>query len=83
MTILEEAERLTSTDREDQYGDPLQNWTRTARLMSAVLGREVTPSQAILCMIGVKLARLAHEMKRDSVVDIAGYARLLERIGVV
>ena len=33
-----------------------------------------------LCMIAVKLARQATRPKRDNIVDIAGYARVLELI---
>lgn len=79
--VLHEADRVTAQDREREYGHPLQNHQRIAALWSGVLGIEVTPEQVVLCMIGTKLARLAYTPDhRDSVVDIAGYARAYQRI---
>ena len=49
-------------------------------MFSAILGVGVTPSQAILCMIAVKMSRECHHSARDNWVDIAGYARLLELV---
>lgn len=79
-TILDEAARLTSGDRDGTYGHPADDYGRTAMIFSAVLGVPVTAEQAILCMMGVKMSRLCHTTDhRDSVVDIAGYARCYER----
>lgn len=79
-TILEEAHRLTSTEREADYGHPADDWRRTASIWSAILGVEVTPEKACLCMIAVKLSRECNQPKRDNLVDICGYARCIERI---
>ena len=82
-SILDEAVRVTSQEREVAYGHALINHERIAKIWSVVLGVEVTPAQVALCMIGTKLARLANpgnELHRDSVVDIAGYARAYQRI---
>jgi hypothetical protein len=82
-TILTEAEALTAVDRQNDYGDPAESWRRIAKIWSGILGVEVTPQQAVLCMAGVKLGRLGRRLKRDSAVDAAGYLRLLERMGAV
>jgi len=79
-TILEEAIRITTNNREVDYGHPYYNMTTTALFWSAVLGIEVTPEQVALCQIGTKLAREIHKQKRDNIVDIAGYARVYERV---
>jgi hypothetical protein len=80
-SILAEAARVTSQDRERDYGHPLPNHQRIAALWSAILGVQVTPEQVVLCMIGTKIARLTVTPDhRDSVVDIAGYARAYQRI---
>ena len=79
-TILEEAARITAGPRQATYGHPLDDYTRTAAIWSAILGTEVTAEQAVLCMIAVKMSRLSHEIGRDSIVDLAGYARCLERM---
>lgn len=78
--ILQEADRITLGKRNDDYGHPADDFQRTATMWSAVLGCEITPEQVALCMICVKISRLTHDYSRDSVVDIAGYARTLEMI---
>jgi len=48
---------------------------------SQVLGTPVTPAQVALCLIDLKLARLAHDPAHlDSMVDIAGYAACLREV---
>ncbi len=65
-------------DRQVQYGDPGPLFDRIARRWSLVLGVEVAPAQVALCLIDLKLARLAANPGHlDSVVDVAGYAAVL------
>ena len=79
--ILNIAESLVYGDRNADYGHPADDYERTAKLFSAILGVEVTKQKAILCMIAVKLSRLVNDhTKRDSVIDIAGYAECLDRV---
>lgn len=73
--ILAEALRLTSDDRQASYGPPWEDYAKVSAIWSAILGVKVSAKQAQLCMIGVKLARLAFGDSRDSAVDIAGYIR--------
>ena len=86
-TVLEEAQRLVGGERNRVYDHPLADFTKTAKIMSAVLdkdlkpGHEVRPDQIPLLMIGVKLSRLvATPDHRDSLTDICGYARTLEMV---
>lgn len=72
-TILEEAQRLITGERNHTYDHPLDNFERIAAIWSVVLGIKVTPEQVGLCMVGVKLAREAYMPKRDNLVDGAGY----------
>jgi len=80
-SILEEAQRLTSGDRQDDYGHALDDYSRTAELWTALLrhklkpGESITWDDAIRCMVAVKLSRDVHRMTRDNMVDVAGYAR--------
>ena len=78
--ILEEADSLTKGDRRDDYGGVLESFDKIAELWQPVLGVHVTPEQVGLCMIQLKIARYLHGQQRDSIVDIAGYARCLELI---
>lgn len=86
-TVLEEAGVLTSQDRNASYGHPLENFTDTALLISGILHAAgkldralfITADEVQLMMMAVKLARLSRSpAHRDSLVDMAGYARTLE-----
>jgi hypothetical protein len=49
-----------------------------AKRWSLVLGVKVTPAQAMLCLIDLKVARLTHDPRHlDSITDIAGYGGCL------
>lgn len=78
--ILQEADRITSGDRRKEYGSPKENFGRIAKMWSVVLGVEVSPLQVSLCMILLKVCRELNGHKRDSLVDIAGYARTAEML---
>ena len=68
-------------ERSTQYGDATGNMAAIAVRWSATLGREVTPAQVVLCLLDLKLARLAHDpTHEDSAVDVCGYAALLREI---
>ena len=74
--ILQEAETLINGDRAKDYGDAYVNHKRIADMWSVVFGKEVTVRQVILCMIAMKMARLVHDSKEVSWVDVCGYAAL-------
>jgi hypothetical protein len=76
------AARMVSEDRNDQYGHPLDNLDRAARIWSVILGADVTAEQVALCMVGMKIARQVHRPKPDTVVDIIGYALTLHMVEV-
>lgn len=79
MTILEEAAQITNGSRREIYGPPGEEFPRMAKMWSLVLNTEVTAQQVCLCMIAMKLMRSAVSPgHRDSLVDMAGYARILE-----
>lgn len=80
MTILEQAQRLVYGPREKAYGHPADDYGRVAKLWSVILETEVTPAQAALCMVAVKLAREVHEPAEDNRVDGAGYFAVVDRI---
>ena len=75
-----QAQALVYGDRNASYGEPLDDMGRTAQLWSAILGVEVTAEQVAMCMICVKLSRLCHAMKADSVTDICGYSETIYRM---
>ena len=68
-------------ERRDDYGDPVEQFRAIAERWSITLGTPITPSQVALCMIDLKLARLAYDPGHvDSIVDVIGYAALLREV---
>lgn len=81
-TILDEAKHLTGNggERNDSYDHPFPNFSKIADAWSIIFGVKVTPRQVALAMILMKVVRDNHKAKRDNLVDIAGYARCIERL---
>ena len=78
--VLDDAARVL-LDRATSYGPPASSFAAIAARWSITLGQPVTPQQVALCMIDLKLARLAHHpTHNDSVVDVIGYAGLLPEV---
>ena len=71
------AAELVSQDRNTDYGHPLDNLTRAAKIWEVILGSQETAEQVSLCMIGMKLARQVNAPKTDTIVDIIGYSLTL------
>ena len=68
-------------DRRHTYGQPLDLFERVAVRWSQVLGTKVTPAQVIVCLVDLKVARLAHDPRHlDSIIDVAGYAGCLAEV---
>lgn len=78
-SILIEAQGLVHGDRNVDYGHPIDDFSRTAAIWTALLGNKLKPGEKIapeevgLCMVGVKLSRQINKPKRDNLVDGAGY----------
>ena len=79
-SILSEAERIVNGDRQADYSDPVENFKHIAEIASAIMGKDITAEECCIVMIAVKLARESYRHKRDNLVDLAGYAEILNRI---
>ena len=80
-SVCQEADRIVSLDRQETYGHPRDDFDRTATMWEALLGLPpgaIDPEKVAMCMIAVKLSRLCHGYKRDTIVDIAGYAKTID-----
>lgn len=80
--VLDEAISLTTGDREEQYGTPYSHFSEVAEALNAFDfsgpgGRKIMPEDVPFFQMVVKLSRILKTPdKRDSWVDIAGYAAL-------
>ena len=83
-TILEEAADITSRDRNESYGEPLDNHTDCGAMWSVYLSRAtgvkvtITPRMVCWMMVLLKSCRDAHMPHRDSLVDGCGWLRNAE-----
>ena len=81
QAVLEQAITLTTQKRNREYGEPKENFERTADMLNAYLGKRLVDplTAADIAMFGIvlKMGRLAENQKSDdSWRDIAGYAAL-------
>jgi hypothetical protein len=79
-SILLEANGIVNGDRNEQYGDPLQAFKEYSNILEANFGIKLTPAEICKVQIAIKLGRLKYKHKRDSVVDLCGYAEILNRL---
>lgn len=79
-TFLDQAAHVLS-ERRATYGDSAKAMAAIAARWSITLGHPVTPAQVVLCMLDLKLARLARDPGHlDSLRDVAGYAAVLSEV---
>jgi hypothetical protein len=86
VSILQEAETIIYGDREKTYGHPAKNLKTIASMWSAYLNNTddgnfaLTAKDVAAMMMLVKVARFANDPNhRDNLVDVCGYAALIER----
>lgn len=78
--ILDEAKSLTTGDRNAQYGEPIDDFTRIADQLNALgykapHNKPMRPHDVSVIQAVVKLSRIVNTPnKNDSWVDLAGYA---------
>jgi len=84
VSVLKEANKIIYGDREQTYGKPSKNLDTIAKMWNAYIGavgeRDLNAKDVACLMVLLKTARLANQPDhRDSIVDICGYAALIER----
>lgn len=80
LTLFEQAAEVLEA-RGKAYGAADAAFSFIAARWSITLGRPVSPAKVVLCMIDLKLARLARDPShRDSLVDVIGYAALFPKV---
>lgn len=82
MTVMDEAKSLIYGDREKDYGKTSDNFRDIAKGWEVITKTTITPEQVGLMMAWLKICRANKDncKKRDSLVDLAGYAGCIEKI---
>ena len=71
--ILDEAKRLTHSDRQSAYGTPEVNFNRISEFISTYLEVPVSPEQSAMICALIKIARSMETCKDDNFIDGAAY----------
>lgn len=83
-SILTEADRLTEVDRGNQYGSFFSEAGKVAfieqMILSETQNRWSQEEKDTLSLMVRKLVRHGFKKKRDNLVDLAGYAKLLQQL---
>lgn len=85
-SFSQQAEKLVLGERNSTYGSPLEDYSKTAKIWSGLLthklkpGEEITPKEAVLMMVGLKLSREVFKHTPDNLIDAHGYLNLAEWI---
>lgn len=83
--ILEKAKQIVSGDRDQQYGQPEDNFANVAAFWSNYLDTQIGAEDVAAMMILFKVARLIGSDYKsvDSWIDIAGYAACGGEIAII
>lgn len=79
-SILSEAEEIVNGSRQSDYGDAKESFSRVATIASVMTGKELAPEDCCAVLMAVKLVRESFKHKRDNLVDLCGYAELLNQL---
>lgn len=80
QSILDEAKSIVEGSRQSDYGDPVESFNRIAKTASMMTGKDLTPKDCCAVLMAVKLVRESFRHKRDNLVDLCGYAEIMNRI---
>jgi hypothetical protein len=85
QSVLDEAASLVDGPRAADYGHPSVIYAPVGRIWAAQIEGyfgiklpDLPPTLVCQMLAGMKLGRYAVKTKRDSLVDLAGYARTVE-----
>lgn len=79
-SILTEAESILNGQREVDYGDAMESFEKIAQLASLITNKDLDAETCCAVMMAVKLTRESFKHKRDNLVDLVGYAEILNQI---
>ena len=80
QSITDEAKTIVAGDRASDYGDASESFARIAKLWSAYTGVNINSWDVAQMMILLKVSRAKTSRKRDTLVDIVGYAECASKL---
>lgn len=80
QSILDEAKTIVEGSRQSDYGDPVESFNRIAKTASMIAGRDLSPNECCAVLMAVKLVRESFAHKRDNLIDLCGYAYIMNEI---
>lgn len=81
--ITDKAKQMVDENRQEQYGNPVKNYTDAAMISSMLRNKVFNAQDIVTIMIVVKLIRQRNKHKEDNLIDIAGYTEILNRINKI
>lgn len=80
-SILSEAEEIVNGNRQSDYGDAANNFHRIANIVNSMYPQlNINAQQCCAVLMAVKLIREGFRHKRDNLVDLCGYAHIMNEI---
>ena len=79
-SILSEAEEIVNGSRHSDYGDARESFSRVATIASVMTGKELSPEDCCAVLMAMKLVRESFAHKRDNLIDLCGYAYIMNEI---
>ena len=78
--IYAEAESLIKGNRRQAYGAVVDSFINIATMWTVILNHPISHKDVAKCMLGMKLVRECNKHQRDNLVDLCGYAKLLQEL---
>ena len=80
-SILSEAEEIVNGNRQSDYGEAANNFHRIANVVNSMYPQlNINAQQCCAVLMAVKLIREGFRHKRDNLVDLCGYAHIMNEI---
>ena len=79
-TILDEAKAIVEGSRQSDYGNPVESFDKIAKVASMITGGNLSPKECCAVLMAVKIVRESFKHKRDNLVDLCGYAHIMNEI---
>lgn len=62
-----------SEEREREYGSFPDSMAKAAKIATELCNKKITTDDMYKCMVALKLSRIAHKAKEDSLLDAVAY----------